>query len=122
MVVVARVSKPAGGVMSARQRFPNRRPRLCPAWQLNAQARRLDRLNRQIHEALHAMRNGASLRLQYSRGGPDRHLTNGTSLRAEVARAVVTNPHVVPVDHALFKDLAAQTWRWVDHPSSASKE
>ena len=93
-----------------------------PSAYQNAQARRLDRLNRQIHDALHAMRNGASLRLQYSRWGPDWHLTNGTSLRIEVARAVVAGPHVFAVDHAPFKDLTAQTWRWVDHPSSASKE
>ena len=76
--------------------------------------RRLDRVNRQIYDALRAMRNGALLRLEYSRWGPDWHLTSGGRLHAEVARAVVADPHVIPVDHALFKGFAAQTWRWLE--------
>jgi hypothetical protein len=74
--------------------------------------RRLDAVNLNIAAALRAMRSGAALHFEYTRNGPRWLLSNGMKLTPEVARAIVSAPNVVVVDHALFKDTTAQTWRY----------
>lgn len=83
-------------------------------------ASRLDRVNISIASALKAMRSGAALHLDHTPKGPPWQLSNGPRLTADVARVVVANPDVVAVDHALFRNTKAQTWRfaWIDESES----
>jgi hypothetical protein len=74
--------------------------------------RRLDAVNQRIDGALRAMRNGAALHFQPGRSGGRWQLSNGRRLTDEAARLIVCNPHIVNVDHALFRGSPAQTYRY----------
>jgi hypothetical protein len=40
-------------------------------------------------------------------------LSTGMSVSADIAKLVITDPHIASVDFALFAEMPAQTWRWI---------
>jgi hypothetical protein len=64
---------------------------------------------------LHAMRNGATLHLEFYETGPRWRMSNGRYVNAAVARIVITNKNVVGVGDTLFADGTSQTWRFVEN-------
>jgi hypothetical protein len=76
--------------------------------------RRLDRINAAIADVIDAMRDGAALHFDQSAACPHWWLSNGTTVRAPVARVVIERRDVVPVGDVLFDDFTAQTWRYAD--------
>jgi hypothetical protein len=74
--------------------------------------RRLDAVNQMIDHALRAMQKGAALHFQPGKAGARWQLSNGVRLTNEAARVIVSNPHIVSVDRALFRGEPAQTYRY----------
>jgi hypothetical protein len=70
---------------------------------------RLNRRRRQFYEVLRAMHRGAALHFY----GGAWTLSTGMSVDTNVAKLVITNPRIAPVDFALFAEMPAQTWRWI---------
>jgi hypothetical protein len=84
---------------------------------LNAQARRLDRLNSKVARVLASMRAGSALHLAYGSGGQaDWRLSNGWPVSPEVARLVINHPTIVGAGDALpiVGEGLSQTWRYID--------
>jgi hypothetical protein len=82
--------------------------------QLRRQGKRLERLNVTVTATLAAMCRGEALHLHFGRYGPVWRLTSGRTVPAEVAQIVAKNPNVAGVGDALFNDIPAQTWRYVE--------
>ena len=82
---------------------------------LRNNSRRLDRLNDGVAIVLHAMRNGATLHLEFCETGARWRMSNGRYVNAAVARIVITNKGVVGVGDTLFADATSQTWRFVEN-------
>ena len=82
---------------------------------LRNNSRRLDRLNDGVAAVLHAMRNGATLHLEFYETGPRWRMSNGRYVNGAVARIVITNKGVVGVGDTLFADATSQTWRFVEN-------
>jgi hypothetical protein len=70
---------------------------------------RLNRQRRRCFEVLRAMHRGAALHFY----GGAWTLNTGMSVDADVAKLVIADPRIAPVDFALFAEMPAQTWRWV---------
>jgi hypothetical protein len=81
---------------------------------ISATARRLDRLNLKAATVLAAMQRGEALLLEYRSRGPVWCLSGGRDVPDEVAQVVIKSANVVGVGDALFNDIPAQTWRWVE--------
>jgi hypothetical protein len=81
---------------------------------IHATARRLDRLNIKAATVLTAMQHGETLLLEYRWRGPVWCLSGGRNVPDEVAQVVIKSASVVGVGDALFNDIPAQTWRWVE--------
>jgi hypothetical protein len=78
-------------------------------------ARRHRHLGERIARAeivLEAMRRGAALHLQHTRGGPVWTLSTGQQIGDSVARLVTQSASVVGVGDCLFENGPSQTWRW----------
>jgi len=71
---------------------------------LRSRNRRLDRNLNRAELVLRAMKDGASLHLQYARSGPIWVLTTGQQVSNQVAKLVVASSSVVGVGDALFGD------------------
>jgi hypothetical protein len=78
--------------------------------ELARKARRLDRRNRAVEQALSELQRGASLHLSFS---PCRHwrLSTGVPVSDEVGRAIIALPDVVGVGDSLFEGEPSQTFR-----------
>jgi hypothetical protein len=85
---------------------------------LHRKSRRLDRKIAAIAAVLGAMRAGRALRLHFGSSGAQWRLTNGMRVTPEVARIIISDPHVTPCDGTLFRECAAQTWRYTETSSS----
>jgi len=70
---------------------------------------RLNRRRRRLFQVLRAMHRGAALHFHNGTWT----LSTGMSVDADVAKLVITNLRIAPVDFALFAEMPAQTWRWV---------
>ena len=70
---------------------------------------RLNRRRCRRFEVLRAMHRGAALHFHDGAWA----LSTGMSVDADVAKLVITDLHIAPVDFALFAEMPAQTWRWV---------
>ena len=70
---------------------------------------RLNRRRRRLFQVLRAMHRGAALHFY----GGTWTLSTGMSVDADVAKLVITDLHIAPVDFALFAEMPAQTWRWI---------
>ena len=70
---------------------------------LRNNSRRLDRLNAGVAVVLHAMRNGATLHLEFYETGAKWRMSNGRYVNAAVARIVITNKGVVGVGDTLIR-------------------
>jgi hypothetical protein len=81
---------------------------------LRNHSRRLDRLNDGVAAVLHAMRNGATLHLEFYETGPKWRTSNGRYVNGAVARVVITDKRVAGVGDTLFADGTSQTWRFVE--------
>jgi hypothetical protein len=82
--------------------------------QARRRGKRLDRLKLTVTATLAAMKQGQALHLHFGRHGPVWQLTGGRSVPDEVAQIVTQNKTVVGVGDALFGDIPAQTWRFVE--------
>lgn len=82
---------------------------------LRNHSRRLDRLNTGVDTVLRAMRNGATLHLEFSETGARWRMSTGRTVHAAVARVVVTDKGVVGVGDTLFADATSQTWRFIEN-------
>ncbi len=80
------------------------------ATQLRSSARLVARFD----SALAAMREGQTLHLQFSRGGPLWSLSGGAAVTAEVAALLFNSASIEPVGCALFPGMPAQTWRFTN--------
>lgn len=82
---------------------------------LRNSSRRLDRRNADVAAVLNAMRNGATLHLEFYQQGPRWRTSAGRYVTNEVAKIVITNERVCGVGDALFPDEGAmsQTWRYI---------
>jgi hypothetical protein len=92
--------KPASGVVHT-------------ATQLQRTHRRLDRLRQQVDRVTEAMRHGCVLHMSYVHGRASWQLSNGQSVAADVAAIVTTKSCVASVGDALFRELPAQSWRFI---------
>jgi hypothetical protein len=81
---------------------------------LRNSSRRLDRLNVAVGIVLQAMRNGATLHLEFHQQGPRWRVSTGHYVTDAVARVVITNKRVSGVGDTLFADGTSQTWRFVE--------
>jgi hypothetical protein len=81
---------------------------------IRSAARRLDRLNIKAATVLAAMQRGEALLLEYRWRGPVWCLSGGRDVPDEMAQVVIKSASVVGVGDALFNDIPAQTWRWVE--------
>ena len=84
---------------------------------LRNNSRRLDRINAGVAVVLSAMRNGATLHLEFWPTGAKWRLSpSGRYLSDAIAKAVITNERVVGVGDTLFPDEAgtSQTWRFTE--------
>jgi hypothetical protein len=81
---------------------------------LRANARKLDRVNSEAASVLAAMQRGEALLLEYRWYGRVWCLSGGRHITDEIAQAVIQNANVTDVGDALFSDVPAQTWRWVE--------
>ena len=81
---------------------------------IRAQARRLDRVNGKVATVLTAMQRGEALLLEYRWYGCVWCLSGGRHITDEIAQAVIQNANVTGVGDALFSDVPAQTWRWIE--------
>ena len=79
---------------------------------LRRSSRRLNQLNRSVAVVLDAMRNGASLHLEFFQQGPKWRMSNGRYVTDAVARVVISHEHVVDVGDSLFASTLGQTWRY----------
>ena len=70
---------------------------------LRNHSRRLDRLNAGVARVLHAMRNGATLHLEFYETGPKWRMSNGRYVNDAVARIVITDKRVVGVGDTLVR-------------------
>jgi len=82
--------------------------------QVRRQGRRLERLGVTVAATLAAMKQGQALHLYFGRYGPVWRLTGGRTVPVEVAQIVTKNLSVAGVGDALFNDIPAQTWRFVE--------
>ena len=80
---------------------------------LRNSSRRLDRLNADVDVVLNAMRNGATLHLEFFQQGPRWRTSAGRYVTNEVAKLVIINKRVAAVGDALFADALSQTWRYI---------
>ena len=69
---------------------------------------RLSRQRQRLFQILRAMHRGAALHFHDGAWT----LSTGMPVDADVAKLVITDLHVIPVDFALFAEMPAQTWRW----------
>ena len=76
---------------------------------LRNSSRRLDRLNRGVAIVLNAMRNGASLHLEFFQQGPKWRTSDGRYVTDAVARIVISHANVVGVSDSLFMSTLSQT-------------
>jgi hypothetical protein len=60
------------------------------------------------------MQGGAALHLEHRYGGPRWYLSSGGEVHPGAARLVIRDPNVVANDDALFVDMLAQTFRYVE--------
>jgi hypothetical protein len=81
------------------------------------QARRLDRRVRSREFVVKAMRGGNALHLYYALSSPVWVLTDGTRVDTVIAEAVIKHPGIVSVGDALFAQVHAQTYRFVETTS-----
>jgi hypothetical protein len=81
---------------------------------LRANARKLDRLNGKAATVLAAMQRGEALLLEYRWYGRVWCLSGGRHIPDEVAQVVIQSARVTSVGDALFSDVPAQTWRWIE--------
>ena len=81
---------------------------------LHNHSRRLDRLNDGVAAVLLAMRDGATLHLEFYETGPKWRMSNGRYVTDAVARIVITNERVAGVGDTLFADGTSQTWRYAE--------
>ena len=70
---------------------------------------RLNRRRCRLFQVLRAMHRGAALHFY----GGTWTLSGGMSVDAAVAKLVITDPRIAPVDFALFAEMPAQSWRWI---------
>jgi hypothetical protein len=70
---------------------------------------RLNHRRRHLFQVLRAMHHGAALRFHDGTWT----LSSGMSVDADVAKLVIADLRIAPVDFALFADMPAQTWRWI---------
>ena len=77
-------------------------------------SRRLDRLNRSVDIVLQAMRDGATLQLQFHQTGSKWRTSNGHYVSNEVAKIIIIDKRVAGVGDTLFAGGLSQTWRYVE--------
>jgi hypothetical protein len=82
--------------------------------QLRRRGKQLERLNVTVTATVAAMRRGEALHLHFGRYGPVWRLTGGRAVPTDVAQIVTKNPSVAGVGDALFNDIPAQTWRYIE--------
>jgi hypothetical protein len=71
----------------------------------------LNRRRRRLFQVLRAMHRGAALHFHDGTWT----LSTGMSVDADVAKLVIIDPRIAPVDFALFAEMPAQTWRWAEN-------
>ena len=76
-------------------------------------SRRLDRLNRSVDIVLQAMRDGATLQLQFHQTGSKWRMSNGHYVTTKLP-VIVIDKRVAGVGDTLFADGLSQTWRFVE--------
>ena len=81
---------------------------------LRNNSRRLDRLNAAVAVVLDAMRNGATLHLEFYETGPKWRMSTGRYVTDAVARIVIADKRVAGVGDTLFADGTSQTWRFIE--------
>jgi hypothetical protein len=88
-----------------------------PAWRTAQLERKGPRPNRHTHDTawvLMQLRNGATLYSGRVRDGRWWMLSDGTILPGNTAKRVIADPRVVSGGDALFPDVLAQTFRFVE--------
>jgi hypothetical protein len=80
---------------------------------MQANRRRLDRLNVTTQATLAAMRAGESLLLTFEWYGPSWCLSGGRRVPREVADVVTKNSNVAPLGDTPIPGERSQTWAWV---------
>ena len=81
---------------------------------LRNNSRRLDRLNASVAVVLDAMRNGATLHLEFYETGAKWRISTGRYVTDAVAKIVIADKRVVGVGDTLFADETSQTWRFIE--------
>jgi hypothetical protein len=81
---------------------------------LRANARKLDALNGKVANVLTAMQRGEALHHERTWYGGIWWTSNGRQVSGEVARVVIQSANVASVGDALFDNVPAQTWRWIE--------
>jgi hypothetical protein len=76
--------------------------------------RRLDRRRRHVDRVIEALRADAALHLTFVNGRALWSLSSGVFVPADVAELVIDKSGVTPCDGALFPDVPAQTWRFIE--------
>ncbi len=82
---------------------------------LRNNSRRLDRLNAGVAAVLLAMRQGATLHLEFYETGPKWRTSNGRYVNGAVARIVITDKRVAAAGDTLFAGGTSQTWRYIEN-------
>jgi hypothetical protein len=90
--------------------------------QLRQAQRRFDRRQGEAARVLAAMQAGAALHLSYARHRQAWQLSDGTSVPFDIAAIVIAKSCVASVGDALFDDLPAQTWRFIELTEDRSNE
>jgi hypothetical protein len=84
------------------------------AAQLQRQHRLFDCRRRGAAAVLTKMQRGQSLYLSFERGMRRWLLSDGTPVTDEVAKIIVSDHRVIGIGDSLFRNMASQTWRWVE--------
>jgi hypothetical protein len=82
---------------------------------LRNSSRRLDRLNAGVAVVLLAMRQGATLHLEFHETGSKWRTSTGRYVNGAVARVVITDKRVAACGDALFGGEMSQTWRYIEN-------
>ena len=90
--------------------------------QLRQSQQRLDRRSAEVARVLAAMQAGAALHMSYARHRQAWQLSDGTSVASDIAAIVIARSSVSSVGDALFHDLPAQTWRFIELTEDGSNE